>query len=663
MAFAGSLSQVRAALAEERARLCKVFGQIDEALERLEPGTYEQVGAQPIDVYAPGAIAPAPSVRPSSAAPDGRQAANNGLYFYKQGGHAAPLALDAVMVAAPRVPRPLTPTLPPGAAWEPSWDKGGVDDETVAAPAASRSPAPPRTDSGGVAMRRGETVKSKPAGLTRARRSAAKRLSLAVNDVSDRAHKTSSRQIFANADQMKEQVQQAILQPDYDVRDMYRTDGHFQAIARSPIFDITGLSLILLNTLWLGLETDHNDAALLVDAEPQFIIVENFFCTVFCLELFIRFMAFRSKADIKKDSWFMFDSVLVLFMALETWVVSILVLATNGGLSASSGSASVLKVVRLFRMTRAARVARLLKAVPELMVIGRGIVIVARTVIVIMCLLFMIIYTFAIIFTQLAKGTDLEKNVHPNAKCSDMVTTMSTLLLGGILPDFAPTTEDFAAEDFFFAAFFFMFILLAYVTIMNMLIGVLVEVVAVVASVEKETNQVAAVKRVLLKWTPDTDLDGDCRIGVDEFKNMLNNDGCAKDLNDVGVDAVALIDHADFVYRNKTELTFAELLAVVLGLRGRNDPKVQDLVQLRKFLHVEMLRIEMSLESLHTSLGLAQPPPSGLGGGSAFGEGSGFGERNGFGWGKGCGGNGFGGGGNCDTSAPEPPVHNAASVW
>ncbi|CAK0871777.1 unnamed protein product [Prorocentrum cordatum] len=208
MAFAGSLSQVRAALAEERARLCKVFGQIDEALERLEPGTYEQVGAQPIDVYAPGAIAPAPSVRPSSAAPDGRQAANNGLYFYKQGGHAAPLALDAVMVAAPRVPRPLTPTLPPGAAWEPSWDKGGVDDETVAAPAASRSPAPPRTDSGGVAMRRGETVKSKPAGLTRARREARQRGSPSPSTTYriDRAHKTSSRQIFANADQMKEQV-------------------------------------------------------------------------------------------------------------------------------------------------------------------------------------------------------------------------------------------------------------------------------------------------------------------------------------------------------------------------------------------------------------------------------------------------------------------------
>jgi len=620
MAFAGSLSQVRAALAEERARLCKVFGQIDEALERLEPGTYEQVGAQPIDVYAPGAIAPAPSVRPSSAAPDGRQAANNGLYFYKQGGHAAPLALDAVMVAAPRVPRPLTPTLPPGAAWEPSWDKGGVDDETVAAPAASRSPAPPRTDSGGVAMRRGETVKSKPAGLTRARRSAAKRLSLAVNDVSDRAHKTSSRQIFANADQMKEQVQQAILQPDYDVRELYKTEGCFQAVARSSIFDICGLTLIMLNAVWLGIETDLNEKALLVDADPPFIIVENFFCTCFCAELLIKFMAFSRKTDVLKDSWFVFDSVLVCFMAAETWLLSILVWVTAGSLTANSSSTSVLRVVRLFRMTRAARVARVLKAVPELMVIGHGIVIVARTVVVIFCVLFLVIYTFAIVFTQLAKGTDLEKNVHPNAKCSDMVTTMSTLLLGGILPDFAPTTEDFAAEDFFFAAFFFMFILLAYVTIMNMLIGVLVEVVAVVASVEKETNQVAAVKRVLLKWTPDTDLDGDCRIGVDEFKNMLNNDGCAKDLNDVGVDAIALIDHADFVFRNKDALTFSELLTVVLGLRGRNDTKVQDLVQMRKFLHVEMQRIEASLESLHVSLVGESSRPDDVKTGKSFGN-------------------------------------------
>jgi hypothetical protein len=306
--------------------------------------------------------------------------------------------------------------------------------------------------------------------------------------------------------------------------------------------------------------------------------------------------------------------VLVFFMAAETWLLSILVWVTAGSLTANSSSTSVLRVVRLFRMTRAARVARVLKAVPELMVIGHGIVIVARTVVVIFCVLFLVIYTFAIVFTQLGKGTDLEKKL-----CPDMLTTMSTLLLGGILPDIAPTTIEMATENFFFGACFFIFVVMAYVMIMNMLIGVLVEVVAVVASVEKEKNQVAAVKRVLQKWAPEADMDGDNMFGVSEFKRMLNHAGCAKDLNDVGVDAVALIDHADFVYRNKTELTFAELLAVVLGLRGRNDPKVEDLVQLRKFLHAEMLRIEMSLESLHTYLGLqmAPQPPNNFGGGAA----------------------------------------------
>merc|ERR1719188_140831 len=231
------------------------------------------------------------------------------------------------------------------------------------------------------------------------------------------------------------------------------------------------------------------------------------------------------------------------------------------------------------------------------MVIGRGIVIVARTVFVIMCLLVLIVYTFAIVFTQLAKGTNLENSI-----CSDMLTTMSTLLLGGILPDFKPTTDAMAAEDIFFAAFFFMFVLLAYVTIMNMLIGVLVEVVSVVASVEKETYQVAAVKRVLQKWAPEADKNDDNMINVDEFKDMLSKDGCAKDLNDVGVDAIALIDAADFVYRDKDTLTFSELLTVVLGLRGKNECKVQDIVQLRKFLHVELQRMEACLDSLYICL-------------------------------------------------------------
>jgi len=646
MAAKGKLGGLRAALAEERERLGKVLDQIDETLDCLEPGTHRASAEQVTPRLPERAVSTPEMVGSSDQQENHLQVASSSFRFFQQTSkplsQSSPMAWESVAKspAKPLVARAITHQLDAArlASPKPPWTPAdGVKDKATA-------PLKSRNTAMGVGGRGASVVTTD----LKTRRSTTKPLQ------GDRQ----ARRIFANADQMKEQVQKAILEPEYNVRDMYSDRGVWQLVARHQIFDVLSLTVICLNALWLAVETDYNDEALLVNADTPFIVVENFFCAFFVGELLIRFMAFRVKADIFKDNWFLFDSGLVFFMAFETWILSFIVWASGGSFGASSSSTSVLRVVRLFRMTRAARVARLLKAVPELMVIGRGIVIVARTVVVIMCLLVMIIYTFAIVFTQLGKGTELEKRL-----CPDMLTTMGTLLLGGILPDIAPTTLEMATEHFFFGACFFIFVLMAYVMIMNMLIGVLVEVVAVVASVEKEKNQVASVKRVLQKWAPEADMDGDNLFGVSEFKRMLNHAGCAKDLNDVGVDAVALIDHADFVYRNKTELTFAELLAVVLGLRGRNDPKVQDLVQLRKFLHVEMLRIEMSLESLHTSLGLAQPPPSGLGGGSAFGEGSGFGERNGFGWGKGCGGNGFGGGGNCDTSAPEPPVHNAASVW
>jgi len=605
------MGDLRAALAEERERLNTILDEVDEALGRLEPASHKEA----LRCIEPGSPKEQTGAKPAGAPPHEREGGEQPS--------APPMgALPPGMLRASVCP---TSKDSPGVRFQPAsqapsmaWQSGssGKDRATARSDGAGSlgavvAPSPPpvqMTPLMPVDIPKKDESMPRLSGIVRSRQTDSNSCSGSQpGGISDGVRRTrefekrgsirKAKQIFANADQMKEQVQQAILQPDYDVRELYKTEGCFQAVARSSIFDICGLTLIMLNAVWLGIETDLNEKALLVDADPPFIIVENFFCTCFCAELLIKFMAFSRKTDVLKDSWFVFDSVLVCFMAAETWLLSILVWVTAGSLTANSSSTSVLRVVRLFRMTRAARVARVLKAVPELMVIGHGIVIVARTVLVIMCLLVMIVYTFSIVFTQLAKGTNLEHTI-----CSDILTTMSTLLLGGIFPDFKPTTDDMAAEDFFFAVFFFMFVLLAYATIMNMLIGVLVEVVAVVASVEKETNQVAAVKRVLQKWAPGGDSDGDGLIDVNEFKNMLNKDGCAKDLHDVGVDAIALIDHADFIYRDKDSLTFSEMLTVVLGLRGRNDTKVQDLVQMRKFLHGEILRIEAAVESLQLNM-------------------------------------------------------------
>merc|ERR1740129_1627968 len=205
----------------------------------------------------------------------------------------------------------------------------------------------------------------------------------------------------------------------------------------------------------------------------------------------------------------------------------------------------------------------------------------------------MIVYVFAIVFTRLGKETSLAANI-----CKNVPTTMITFLLGGIVPDMERATMQFAAEHILFAVLFLLFVLLAFLTIMNMLIGVLVEVVNVVAAVEKETNQVAAVKNVLTKWAPEVDRDGNVRTFRKEDFYLLLKGGCAKELNEHGVDTIALIDYADFLYRNTETLSFSELLSTILALRGRNDTKVADLVQLRKFLHMDLQRLETLVEAV-----------------------------------------------------------------
>merc|ERR1712113_1013412 len=75
-----------------------------------------------------------------------------------------------------------------------------------------------------------------------------------------------------------------------------------------------------------------------------------------------------------------------------------------------------------------------------------------------------------------------------------------------------------------------------------------------------------------------------------------------KALLEVGVDALGLVDYADFVYRNVENLSFGQICELVLQLRGGNATKVQDLVEMRKFLHTELLRVEATVEKVQESM-------------------------------------------------------------
>eukprot|EP00928_Gymnodinium_smaydae_P078473 TRINITY_DN624_c0_g2_i1.p1 TRINITY_DN624_c0_g2~~TRINITY_DN624_c0_g2_i1.p1 ORF type:complete len:682 (+),score=147.99 TRINITY_DN624_c0_g2_i1:72-2117(+) len=453
------------------------------------------------------------------------------------------------------------------------------------------------------------SVKSKKRSTTR-RNSAATRqtVSLGVFEDDEDDKKAGT---FVDAAAMKEKVREKLCKPKYNVFNFYHEHGLFQRIAKSPRFEMITLIVISLNALWISVDTDGNKADVLIFAEPRFIVAENLFCFYFSLEWFIRFMSFKNKRDGRKDAWFVFDSVMVLVMVLETWAISAIMLLS--GMGEGGGNTGFLKIAKLFRLSRMARMARLMRAMPEMMILIRGMAAAARSVFFTLCLLVVIIYIFAILFVQLTVDTPIGEHYF-----KDVPAAMFTLLLRGTLLDSVSViATDFMAEAFYLNLFFFFFVLLAAFTLMNMLIGVLVEVVSAVAAVEKEEMLIGYVKEKLERVVEMVDTDGGGSISKTEFMQILGIEEAIRCLQDVGVDAIGLVDFADFIFHQDDdgegkglELDFPEFMDVVLQFRGTNQASVKDMVDLRKFVHTEMKKvIKLVGGNKRSSAQMQQPQP------------------------------------------------------
>jgi voltage-gated sodium channel len=404
------------------------------------------------------------------------------------------------------------------------------------------------------------------------------------------------RHAFANVEDMKREVRIALANGMYDVKDMYKETGWAQQIARSASFEAITLFVISANAIWIAIDTDLNSAATLVDADAIFQVVENLFCVFFLFEWGARACAFEDRRNCLKDAWFMFDGMLVFMMIFETWVLPLILISTgNSGSSGTGGTGggAVLKLIRLVRLTRMGRMARLLRAVPELVILIKGIAVAARSVFFTLVLLVVIIYFFAIVLRQLTDGSEIGQEYYPS-----IFKSMSSLLLDYILPDQSTSIKAHGDDNIGLGFLTLVYMLLAGLTVMNMLVGVLVEVVGVVSSVEKEGLTVSYVKtRLDTLFTSLADEDGSRRISKMEFQRLLVKPEAAKIIQEIGVDVYGLVDISEFVFQDDHELDFVEFMELVLALRGSNTATVKDIVDLRKFLSTEMRHLEERLAS------------------------------------------------------------------
>jgi len=391
-----------------------------------------------------------------------------------------------------------------------------------------------------------------------------------------------SHNLFADADSLKQQMKKVLQQNgDSDEEDLYFDEGWAQAVARNGIFKQITTLVIFLSCLWIAVDTDITKMDASRGLKTIVLVVDNVFFIYFCSEISIRSAAFKNKCDAFKLFRYNFDFALVLLMALSG------IISISGKGAAGSQVTSSLRIFRLFRLARLARLIRLVRSFQSLLVLVRGMMTAVRAVCSTICLLVIITYVFAVFFTQLLSGNDAVEG------CFDNVPqAMNCLLVNAIFNSQGPFIETFLGIHWFYYVCILAFVMLACLTVMNMMIAVVCETIATVAKAESDAQDLLTVKKVVSEALTQLDIDHDGMISKRELYNLFNNADVVRKLHGVSVDVFALIECSEFIFAHGDMLTFDEFLEDVAMFRSSKACTVKDAVDIRLFLKHELKKTE-----------------------------------------------------------------------
>eukprot|EP00928_Gymnodinium_smaydae_P037585 TRINITY_DN26064_c0_g1_i4.p1 TRINITY_DN26064_c0_g1~~TRINITY_DN26064_c0_g1_i4.p1 ORF type:complete len:672 (-),score=156.50 TRINITY_DN26064_c0_g1_i4:256-2271(-) len=373
---------------------------------------------------------------------------------------------------------------------------------------------------------------------------------------------------------------------------VYKKGGCATRLYQARKFEYVSLAVIAFNALWISIDTDMNTDKLDARYRVIFTVVDNLFCSFFTFEVLVQFLAFTEKRKACRNGWFVFNCLLMVQMVFETWVMPLLLLL-GGNSVFKLGPLANLRILRLLRLTRLLRMARIMRAMPELVFMLKGMLKATRSVGFTLLMLFCFLYVAGITVRQLAEGTEsISQTYFPTVPASMYVLSIHCALLD----EFSGVMNDVIEESYVVATVLGVVVLLAAVTMMNMLVGVLCEVMSTVAGQEKEKMAQAYVRSKVKQILQETDVDQnrDGYISIQEFQNILLHPDAISALKEVDVDPIALVDFADFIFQSDKEgqkfdnkLDFESFMDLVMALRGNNTATVKDVVALRQFIHAQ----------------------------------------------------------------------------
>lgn len=395
-----------------------------------------------------------------------------------------------------------------------------------------------------------------------------------------------------------------------NLTDLYKHRGFFGQIVDSYEFFFVTSCAIVLFSVWMVVEAEFNDAPTFSQSLVGFQVVEYVFFIFFILELIVRFLAFERKRRCFKDTGFMVDSVLVLTQSIEILVIPA-IFAGNEDANAKTA----IGYFRVMRLLRLSRLRHLLKVFPEVRVLVRGMASAVRPMCTTLLMLVVLLLSFAMVFKTQASDHEELRKLFPTI----LDTTWLLLLRGTFLDSmgslaFYPIYQ----ESGVLALVFLVFVFLSSFMILNMLIGILCNVVFNVSQMEKDEAAVSLLKTLLLDILECYDKNDNRHIEIDEFFLIMRNPEMHQVLHQFNVDPGNLLAMSDYLFAEASSaediaehhssdtekgdgppgegdqdkerkkkmraLSFSEFLEVVLRLRGTNIATVMDVVEFREYM-------------------------------------------------------------------------------
>jgi hypothetical protein len=422
-----------------------------------------------------------------------------------------------------------------------------------------------------------------------------------------------STQMADRAQEMEEQLemQRSLATEAGDGAQLKRVTTHYVAAAKkfnlgsrtgrlagSQTFERITLAIITINALWMGYDTEYNGADAISGARLQFQLAENLFTIFFTFEIGVRFFGAKTIRALPCDAWFVFDSLLVTMMIVETWVIPMVV---------GSGDLGAFSVLKLLRLARLSRLVKLIRQVPELLILIKGMAEATRSVSVTIFLLTIELYLFAIIFTMILRGVPAYEGMF-----DDISSSMYTLSLAGTMCDDITSVTIIMIDEEHYGMFtaFLLFVIVSSFTALNMLLGIVCEVIVEVKDNELEKKLIDDVKDKILDTFEALDVDGSGKISKTEFAKLTENEEVMEALAMMEVNSGHLLSLADSLFENDdnsedVELSFTEFLKVLVHLRPGTNASVMDVAETRKTMRRVLKKTEAKLEEVDNAIGLA----------------------------------------------------------